>query len=180
VKFTHSNDAASAPKRPHGTYFTRYQTAPREAHIGAVDNSPESPPHIHLEIEMNTQLLNAKSLFSIAVVAVCVALSGTVQAESHEVTVKIAVSAAGLDLNKPAGARELYSRLRQAARTACRDGDRVGLEPAENFVGCYEQALGESIRVANLPQLTLVYLQTHTSEDAATRGIVVPTLVAAK
>ena len=138
---------------------------------------------------MNTQLLNAKPPFviavaaacvAIAVVATCVALSGPAQAESHEVMVKIPVSAAGLDLNQPAGARELYSRLRQAARTACRDGDRVGLEPAENFVGCYEQALGESIRVANLPQLTLVYLQTHTSEDAATRGIVVPTLVAAK
>jgi UrcA family protein len=129
---------------------------------------------------MNTQLLNAKSLFSITVVAACVALSGPVQAESQEVTVKIPVSTAGFDLNQPARARELYSRLRQAARTACRDGDRVGLEPVKHFTGCYEQALGEAIRVANQPQLTLVYLETHTSEDAATRGIVVPTLVAAK
>ena len=138
---------------------------------------------------MNTQLLNAKSPFviavvtacvAIAVVATCVALSGPAQAESQEVMVKIPVSAAGLDLNQPAGASELYSRLRQAARTACRDGGRVGLEPVKNFTGCYEQALGGAIRVVNQPQLTLVYLKTHTSEDAATRGIVVPTLVAAK
>jgi UrcA family protein len=66
---------------------------------------------------MNTQLLNAKSLFSITVVAACVALSGPVQAESQEVTVKIPVSTAGFDLNQPARARELYSRLRQAARS---------------------------------------------------------------
>lgn len=138
---------------------------------------------------MNTLLLNAKSSFVIAVVAACgalaavatcVGLSVPAQAESQEVTVKIPVSAAGLDLNQPAGARELYSRLRQAARTACKDGDRVGLEPAKNFTGCFEQALGEAIRAVNQPQLTLVYLKTHTSEDAATHGIVVPTLVAAK
>jgi UrcA family protein len=129
---------------------------------------------------MNTQLLDAKSLFSIAVVAACVALLGPVQAESKEFTVKIPVSTAGFDLNQPAGVRELYSRLRQAARTACRDGDRVGLEPVRNFTGCFEQALGEAIRAVNQPQVTLIYLKTHTSEDAATRGIVVPTLVAAK
>src|SRR5208283_1854162 len=98
--------------------------------------------------EMNTQLLNAKSLFSIAVIAACVALSGPVQAESHKVMVKIPVSAAGLDLNQPAGASELYSRLRQAARTACRDGGRVGLEPVKNFTGCCEQALGGAIMIA--------------------------------
>jgi UrcA family protein len=150
------------------------------AHIGAVDNSTASPSQNSLEIDMNMNVLDVRSLICVAAVAACVALSGPVQAESHEVTVKIPVSAAGLALDQPAGARELYSRLRKAAKIACSNGNRVALEPVENFAACYEQALGEAIRAANQPQLTLVYLITHTPQDAATRGIVVPTLVAAK
>jgi UrcA family protein len=120
------------------------------------------------------------SLICIAAVAACFALSVPVRADSHEVTVKIPVSAAGLDLNQPAGAAELYSRLRRAARIACTGGNRVGLEPVQNVQNCFEKALGEAVLRANQPQVTLAYLRQHPPQDAATRGIVVPTLAAAK
>jgi UrcA family protein len=120
------------------------------------------------------------SLICVGALAVCFALSVPVRADSHEVTVKIPVSAAGLDLNQPGDAAGLYNRLRQAARIACTGANRVGLEPVDNIQNCTERALGEAVRTANQPQLTLVYLQKHTPQEAATRGIVVPTLVAAK
>ena len=73
-----------------------------------------------------TSILNSKPFICLAVLAACAVLSGPVKADSHEVTVKISVSAAGLDLSRPADAREVYRRLYFAARTACGNGNRVG------------------------------------------------------
>ncbi len=46
--------------------------------------------------------------------------------------------------------------------------------------GCYEKALGNAVRSANMPLLTQVYLETHTLREAAARGIDVPVQMAAK
>jgi UrcA family protein len=62
---------------------------------------------------------------ALSAAAVCAVLSGSVQAKSHEVTLKISVSTAGLDTSLRAGARELYSRLQKAARVVCGDGNRL-------------------------------------------------------
>jgi UrcA family protein len=127
-----------------------------------------------------SSLTCVSSLLCIAAVAACVTLSVPVRADSHEVTVKIPVSAAGLDLNQPAGAAELYRRLRRAARIACTGTNRVGLEPVHDVQNCFELALGEAVLKVNQPQVTLAYLRQHPAQDAATRGIVAPTLAAAK
>lgn len=129
---------------------------------------------------MNTKVsfLTSKPFICIAAVVVCAALSGPVHAKDHEVTVKISVSTAGLDLTQPAGAREVYRRLRLAALTACGDGGRVDLEPVASVHGCYEKALGEAVRSAHQPQLSVVYLATHTIRNAATYGIEVPVRLA--
>ena len=131
---------------------------------------------------MNTKspVLNAKSLICIAAAAACAVLSSPLQANGHEVTVKISVNATGLDLSQPAVAREVYRRLQRASRTACRDGDRVGLEPPTSFTGCYEKALGGAVHSVHRPELSIVYLATHTPRDAATYGIEVPVQMAAK
>jgi UrcA family protein len=144
--------------------------------------STTSQARIQLETNMNSNVpvLTAKAYIGIAALAACVVLSGSVQANGHEVTVKISVSAADLDLSQPSDARELYSRLHKAARVVCGDGNRVDLRPPTVFADCYEQAVGDAVRSANRPQLTLVYLRTHTLQDAAARGIDVPVLVAAK
>ena len=46
--------------------------------------------------------------------------------------------------------------------------------PPQTQRGCYEKALADAIRSANLPLLTQVYLETHTLREAAAHGIDVP------
>jgi UrcA family protein len=110
----------------------------------------------------------------------CALFAGNVAAKDQEFTVAYRVSAPGLDLTQPAGAREFYSRLKQAAQVVCTHGMRVDLKPVTNENACYEKALGDAIRSVNLPLLTQVYLATHTLQQAAARGIEVPVQVAAK
>jgi UrcA family protein len=135
-----------------------------------------------METNMNTKVpvVDAKAFICIAAMAACALLSSSVHAKEHEVTVKVSVSAAGLDLSQPAGTRELYGRLQKAARIVCGDGNRVDLHPLADFAVCYEQAVGDAIRSVNRPQLTMLYLRTHTLQDAAARGIDVPLLAATK
>jgi UrcA family protein len=125
-------------------------------------------------------ILFVKSFTSFVALVACAVLSGNVRADGHEVIVRISVSAAGLDFNRPADAREVYSRLYFAARNACGNGNRVGLEPPPSFENCYERALGGAVRFVNRPQLNLVYLETHTRRDAETYGIEVPARMASK
>ena len=88
----------------------------------------------------------------------CTLFAGSVAAQDHEVTVAIQVSTQGLDLSQPAGAHEFYTRLQHAAWVVCTHGNRVDLEPSANPRRCYEKALGDAIRSANVPLLTQVYL----------------------
>jgi len=125
------------------------------------------------DIGMSTQAI-------LGTVAACALYAGTVAAKDHEVTVAIQVSTRGLNPSQPAGAHELYSRLRQAAKIVCTHGNRVDLEPVKDPVGCYEKALGNAIWFAKLPLLTQVYLETHTPRQAAAYGIDVPVQLAAK
>ena len=129
---------------------------------------------------MNTKPSVLDTLLTcIALIAACGVLSAPVQAKSHEVAVKITVSTTDLDLSRPAGAREAYARLQRATGIACTHGMRVDLQPPASFTGCYEKALGDAIRSANAPQLTQVYLETHSPREAAAHGIVAPAQVAA-
>ena len=128
----------------------------------------------------NDPIGNTTACICIAAVAACAVLSGPAQANDHPVTIRLSVSTAGLDLSQRAGAGELYGRLKEAARTVCGSGNRVGLEPVTDFKSCYEKALADAVRSVNQPQLTIAYLKTHTLQDAAAQGINVPTLVAAK
>jgi UrcA family protein len=126
--------------------------------------------------------LNTKLSICINALAACAILPGAVQAKDQDVTVSAQVSTAGLDLSQPAAARELYGRLHKAAFNVCGTGNRLDLKPLGpiEFEGCVQKALGDSVRSANRPQLTKVYLNTHSLQDAATRGIDVSALMAAK
>jgi len=126
-----------------------------------------------------TAVLRARSGLG-AAAAACTLFAGSVAAKDHVVIVAVHVRTQGLDLSQPAGAHEFYRRLQRAARVACTDGNRVDLAPALDPEGCYEKALGDAIRSANLPLLTQVYLVTHTLGEAAARGIDVPAQMAAK
>jgi UrcA family protein len=111
-------------------------------------------------------------------VVACVLFAGSVAAK--EVTVAIQVSTQGLDLSQPVAAHELYTRLQRAAQVVCTHGMRVDLAPSPDPQDCYERALGNAVRAANLKLLTQAYLATHTLQEAAARGIEVPVQVAAK
>jgi len=124
-------------------------------------------------------VINSWSVFSAAVVA-CTFFAGDVIAEPHEVSVAYQVSTQGLDVNKPAGARELYIRLKNAAWYVCTRTNRVGLEPSPDTDACTEKALGEAIRSAHVPLLVQAYLEKHSVAQAAAHGLVVPVQLAEK
>jgi UrcA family protein len=126
-----------------------------------------------------TCIIAASYVYAAAILAGAVVL-GAAQAKAEEVTVRFSVSAKDLDLSRPSGAREMYRRLQNAAKIVCTHGGRVDLEPLTSFSGCYEKALAEAVRSTNRPQLSIAYLSTHTSLDAAKYGIEVPAQLAAK
>jgi UrcA family protein len=127
----------------------------------------------------NIPVPRARSLMGAAAVA-CTLFAGSVAANDKEVTVAFHVSTKGLDLSQPADARKFYTRLEEAARVVCTDGNRVGLEPVDDLIGCRQRALGNAIHSAKTPLLTHIYLENHTLRDAAVLGIDVSAQLAAK
>jgi UrcA family protein len=130
---------------------------------------------IHMYIKR--VFMSAWPVLAAAIIA-CAFFAGDVAAK--DVKVSYQVSAQGLDLNQPAGASEFYTRIRRAAQIVCTHGMRVDLAPSADPQGCYEKALGDAVRSAHVPLVTDAYLATHTLQQAAARGIVVPVQVAAK
>jgi UrcA family protein len=126
-----------------------------------------------------TAAVRTRCTFAAAAVA-CALLTGTAVADEGNVVVGIPVSGQGLDLNDPAGARELYQRLAYAAYVACTRADRVGLAPSPDSRGCSEKALAAAVRSAHVPLLTQAYLAKHTIREALANGIELPTQMAAK
>jgi UrcA family protein len=129
---------------------------------------------------MDTKTAFTRASAVLGAIAACTLFTGVAAAKDPEVTVAYQVSTQGLDLNKPSGARELYSRLKHAADVVCTHGMRVDLAPPSDQQACYEQALGQAVRYIKRPLLTQVYLETHTLREAAARGIDVPVQLASK
>jgi UrcA family protein len=139
----------------------------------------ERENHQEIDMHIKTAVITARCLLGAAAVA-CTLLAGNAVARDHEVTVQIHVSTQGLDLSQPAGAKEFYGRLEYAAYVACTRGDRVGLAPATDPKGCYEQSLADAIRSINRPMVIQAYLAKHTIREASVHGIAVPAEIAAK
>ena len=128
---------------------------------------------------MNRKIL-ARSIAVLLGLAGLIGAASTASAAGHTATVSRQVSTAGLDLNRPEDARELYRRLRVAAKVVCGHGNRIDLVPEVNPAQCEEQALGDVIRRARLPPLTLVYLSMHSIDEAVARGIELPPEMASR
>jgi UrcA family protein len=126
-----------------------------------------------------TAFISAWPVLGASIVA-CTLFVGSVAAKDQGFTVAYRVSTQGLDLSQPAGARELYRRLKHAAEVVCTHGMRVDLAPIPDPQGCYEKALADAVRSAHMPLVTEAYLATHTLQQAAARGIDVPVQVASK
>ncbi len=117
------------------------------------------------------------SVLSAAAIAFTL-LAGNASAAGHPVTVAVKVDSRGLDLETTAGAHQFYLRVKSAARIVCTHADQVGLEPSPDPEACSETALSEAIKSARIPQLTQIYLETHTSREASAHGIGIPLRVA--
>jgi UrcA family protein len=115
-----------------------------------------------------------------AVMAACTLFAAEAAAKDPHTTVSYRVDTQGLDLDQPSGAHELYARLEHAARVVCTHGMRIDLAPVPDLQGCYEDALGQAVRIVKRPLLTQVYLQTHTLREAEARGIDVSVQLASK
>jgi UrcA family protein len=125
-------------------------------------------------------ITSARLLVGVATV-VCTLFAGNVAAKDKIVTVSVQVNRQGLDLSQPADAQTFYTRLQNAAWLVCTHGTRVvDLLPVDPLKSCYEKALGGAIRSAKAPTLTLIYLATHTLQEAAAHGIEVPAQLVAK
>jgi UrcA family protein len=116
----------------------------------------------------------------VAAALACTLFAGNLVAKDSMVTVAIHVSAQGLKLSQPAGARQFYARLENAAWVVCARPKRVGLVPVDDPMRCAEKSLAAAIRSTNLPTLTHIYLETHTLQQAAAFGINIPLQAAAR
>jgi UrcA family protein len=128
---------------------------------------------------MNTHSprIGRPSLVGRAAAVAAIVLSVSAAAGNQTMHVSEKVSTVGVNVNTPEGARKLYVRLKAASRRVCGD-TRVGLEVPQ--ASCSDDALGNAIRSANLPQLTMVYLRWHSVQTAQQHGIRIPLLVADK
>jgi UrcA family protein len=130
---------------------------------------------------MHTKIAVQRSRCVLGIVALaCVLLTGTAVADEQKVVVRIPVSAKGLHLNDPAGARELYQRLNYAAYVACTRANRAGLAPSPDPRGCTEKALAAAVLSAHQPLLTQAYLAKHTVREALANGFELPAQMASK
>jgi len=129
---------------------------------------------------MNTKTatLSARLVLGAAILTTILA-AGTAAAASHDVTVAIHLSTAGVDLTDPAQAQRFYQRVEDAAWKVCTPDIRVALEPVDDAKGCLEKALGAAIRSLKAPQLTQIYLASHTLQQAKAYGIEIPAQLAA-
>jgi UrcA family protein len=118
------------------------------------------------------------TLFPVACLAAGTLASVSIRAQDQLVDVVKTVTTAGLDVSQPAGAQKLYFRLVHAANLVCGRGLRVGLEPVQDFHSCEERSIGDAVRSARLPQLTMIYLKTHTLQEAANQRIETPVVIA--
>ena len=109
-----------------------------------------------------------------AAIATFTLFSSVAAAKDPEFTVAYHVSAQGLDLKTPEGARELYFRVKHAVDVVCTHGMRVDLARPSDPQACHEDALARAVRSFKQPLLTQLYLATHTLQEAETRGIDVP------
>jgi UrcA family protein len=123
---------------------------------------------------MNTAVANLHStmVFALALAAgmvTSIACAAT-PAES-EIAVKTAVKYADLKLDTPAGATQLYSRLKAASNDACRRLESTIVHMPKSHDECVETALGHAVHDFGRNSLARVYLRDHSSQIAAKYGI---------
>jgi UrcA family protein len=128
---------------------------------------------------MHTHTLRAGAFMG-AALACALLLSDTAAAADPSFAVNVPLTTRGLDLNRPADAQTFYARIEHAAYVVCTHGNRADLVPVDHYQGCYQKALGDAVRSIRSLQLTQIYLDTHTLQQARAYGITAPMQLVAK
>jgi UrcA family protein len=117
-----------------------------------------------------TSRMTARVLLT-SIALVSVGASHGVRA-ADTVKVQQTVSAAGLDLNTPAGARTLYARLKNASHSLCIGSPfPENRAPSWQYQACIEKALANAVRNSGYPLLTMAFVDDYGSGVAAKYGI---------
>jgi UrcA family protein len=141
--------------------------------MGFGDPLVEIPGHGHFavstdqEIPMNT----FQRLFALAVVALMASAFGIAQAFAAEydgTTLLKHVRYDDLNLDREAGARKLYERIKDAAEVVCAPFNGRPLSQRMNQVACVTSAMERAVRQVNEPALTRYYLTRNPKADLDT------------
>lgn len=101
-----------------------------------------------------TTLIGALVLYSVS--------PNSLAAEPPDSVSQKTVRFGDLDLTRPAGAQELYGRIRHAARDVCETMSAGGFAAAIRNRICTEQAIAQAVAAVDSPLLTAHYeLSTH-------------------
>ena len=85
-----------------------------------------------------------------------------------------------MDLGTPAGAQELYVRLRAASASLCGLADREDPLRHARWERCVEKALGDAVTAVNRPLVTKMYVKNDAPKDSIKRDIDSGTWVVSK
>jgi UrcA family protein len=80
------------------------------------------------------------------------------------------VSAVGINVNSDAGAKALYTRLSEAAKSVCGlaySGDAIW---GANFNSCYDATMNNAVHAVNRPLLTKLLKEKHDSLTVPANG----------
>ena len=103
--------------------------------------------------------------------SITVSISPMARADNAEVTPKMTVKYADLNLAGEAGAHILYKRLQAAADSVC--GNLLNRDPIvrEAWRSCFETSLANAVRYVGHAQVTRQYLANHDAKQAIAYGI---------
>ena len=114
---------------------------------------------------MKTQvkaLSKSATLALVGTLALVCAVPGAALAETSPQSLSKSVAYGDLDLDSPAGARELYARLRTAANVVCKPFRSLALGNS-GFRECYDDALAKAVTQINKATLTKLYRSNGTA-----------------
>jgi len=77
------------------------------------------------------------------------------------------VTAAGLDLNTPAGAHSYYSRLQIAAMNVCGAEDQNDAIRGASYERCYRSTLAQAVKSVQIPLVTKIFNDKYPSTDVS-------------
>jgi UrcA family protein len=135
-------------------YFSQHALAALRAKA-----RPEMSPKPFKEIAMITQIVFRTFVSGLALsgVLLCGVCLPVVASASDELPMKQVVHFADLDINKPAGAQVLYTRITAAARRVCSFNESWNIYVQGLERSCMTRAISDAVKSVHAPLLTALH-----------------------